>query len=108
MRIEGHTGIVTGGGSGLGAATAKHMASLGAKVAIFDLDTDRGASIASEIGGIVKKVDVEIQHTTASNSCPLRTLFAVSREHVLQACVRKLFVQRRAARHVSLLVYTAF
>lgn len=58
MRIEGHTGIVTGGGSGLGAATAKHLASLGAKVAIFDLDTDRGASIASEIGGIVKKVDV--------------------------------------------------
>ena len=50
--------IVTGGASGLGEATARNLASHGMKVAIFDLNDDRGNSVASEIGGTYHKVDV--------------------------------------------------
>jgi len=58
MEINGQTTIVTGGGSGLGAATARHLASKGARVAIFDFDEVRGAEVAGEIGGRFVKVDV--------------------------------------------------
>ncbi|MBU1175914.1 MAG: SDR family NAD(P)-dependent oxidoreductase, partial [Alphaproteobacteria bacterium] len=51
MDIAGKTAFVTGGGSGLGAATARALAQNGARVAIFDRDTDRGLAVASEIGG---------------------------------------------------------
>ena len=50
--------IVTGGASGLGEATARNLATHGVKVAIFDLNDDRGNSVASEIGGTYHKVDV--------------------------------------------------
>ena len=58
MDIAGVGAIVTGGGSGLGAATARHLAGLGAKVVIFDFDIDRAAGVADEIGGHAIKVDV--------------------------------------------------
>jgi NAD(P)-dependent dehydrogenase (short-subunit alcohol dehydrogenase family) len=49
---------VTGGGSGLGEATARLLAEHGAKVAIFDRDEARGALVASEIGGFFASADV--------------------------------------------------
>jgi NAD(P)-dependent dehydrogenase (short-subunit alcohol dehydrogenase family) len=58
MRIEGLGAIVTGGGSGLGAATARHLAGQGAKVAILDFDGDRAKAVADEIGGLACPVDV--------------------------------------------------
>lgn len=58
MDINAQTAIVTGGGSGLGAATARHLSSLGAKVGILDFDAERGAAVASEISGHFCKVDV--------------------------------------------------
>jgi NAD(P)-dependent dehydrogenase (short-subunit alcohol dehydrogenase family) len=50
--------IVTGGASGLGAATARLLADQGAKVAIFDLDERAGAEEAQRIGGLFCKVNV--------------------------------------------------
>ena len=50
--------IVTGGASGLGAATARRLASRGVKVAIFDFNADAGEAIAKEIGAVFCKVDV--------------------------------------------------
>lgn len=58
MDIAGQVAIVTGGASGLGEATARHFADLGAKVAILDFDADRGAKVAAEIGGFSLKCDV--------------------------------------------------
>ena len=58
MDIKGQAAIVTGGGSGLGAATAKVLADAGAKVAIFDVNMDGAEAIAKDIGGIAIKVDV--------------------------------------------------
>ena len=50
--------IVTGGASGLGAATARRLAKHGVKVALFDLNADAGETLAKEIGGVFCKVDV--------------------------------------------------
>lgn len=58
MLIEGQTAIVTGGGSGLGAATARHLARRGARVAIFDFDGDRAQTVADDTGGLALRVDV--------------------------------------------------
>jgi NAD(P)-dependent dehydrogenase (short-subunit alcohol dehydrogenase family) len=51
MDIRGHAAIVTGGASGLGEATARELARLGAKVAIFDTNADLARKAAAEIGG---------------------------------------------------------
>ncbi|MCA9681278.1 MAG: SDR family oxidoreductase [Myxococcales bacterium] len=50
--------VVTGGASGLGEATARALAAQGVKVAIFDLNDERGPVVAAEIGGVFAKVDV--------------------------------------------------
>lgn len=58
MRIEGEAAVVTGGASGLGAATARALAGRGARVAILDLDAERGTALAAEIGGAFQRADV--------------------------------------------------
>ena len=51
MNIDGHSAIVTGGGSGLGAETARELARRGAKVAVLDINGDGAAGVARDIGG---------------------------------------------------------
>lgn len=58
MKIEGKSALVTGGGSGLGEATARELARLGAKVAVLDLNMDNARRVAQEIGGIAIQADV--------------------------------------------------
>ena len=58
MRMDGVAAVVTGGASGLGAATAEMLARNGARVAILDRDADRGTAKAAEIGGRFFSVDV--------------------------------------------------
>ena len=58
MDIKGHAAIVTGGGSGLGAATASMLAAAGAKVALLDVNMDAANAHAKTIGGIAVKCDV--------------------------------------------------
>ena len=50
--------VVTGGASGLGAATARRLATHGVKVALFDLQADLGERVAAEIGGVFCQVNV--------------------------------------------------
>jgi len=50
--------VVTGGASGLGEGTARAIAATGARVALFDLNAEKGEAIAKEIGGIFCSVDV--------------------------------------------------
>ena len=50
--------VVTGGASGLGAATVRALAAKGVKVAIFDLQKDNGEAIAAEVGGVFCEVNV--------------------------------------------------
>jgi NAD(P)-dependent dehydrogenase (short-subunit alcohol dehydrogenase family) len=58
MNIDGLAAIVTGGASGLGAATARALAASGAKVTLFDLNAEAGVALAAEIGGQFAVVDV--------------------------------------------------
>lgn len=58
MRLDGQVALVAGGGSGLGAATARLLAARGARVAVLDFDADRAAAVAGETGGLALQADV--------------------------------------------------
>ena len=50
MDLEGRSALVTGGAGGLGGATVRHLVDVGMRVAIFDRDGDRAATLAKELG----------------------------------------------------------
>jgi NAD(P)-dependent dehydrogenase (short-subunit alcohol dehydrogenase family) len=58
MDIRGHAAIVTGGASGLGAATARMLAQAGAKVAILDVNAKAAAEVAIDVNGVAIACDV--------------------------------------------------
>jgi NAD(P)-dependent dehydrogenase (short-subunit alcohol dehydrogenase family) len=58
MQLKDQAAIVTGGASGLGAATARRLAKAGAKVAVCDLNAKLAETVATEIGGIAIACDV--------------------------------------------------
>lgn len=58
MKLQGMAAIVTGGGSGLGEATARALADAGAKVALIDANADAANAVAQEIGGLACPADV--------------------------------------------------
>ena len=67
MKLDGSiAAVVTGGASGLGEGTARAIAATGAKVALFDLNEEKGEAIASEIGGVFCKVDVTSDEDVAA------------------------------------------
>ena len=58
MDLKGHAAIVTGGGSGLGAATAERLAEDGARVAVIDRNAEAAQAVAQRIGGLALVGDV--------------------------------------------------
>ena len=58
MQLNNQAALVTGGGSGLGAATARALSSAGAKVAVLDLNIDTATAVAKEVGGMGILCDV--------------------------------------------------
>ena len=58
MRLEGRSALVTGGASGIGAATCRRLAAEGARVAVTDMNLDGAREIADEIGGDAYELDV--------------------------------------------------
>jgi NAD(P)-dependent dehydrogenase (short-subunit alcohol dehydrogenase family) len=84
MRPHGHAAIVTGGASGLGAATARALAAAGAKVAIFDKNADLAARVATEIGGIAVACDVSSAASAVSAMAAAREAHGPAR--VLVSC----------------------
>ncbi len=58
MNVSGHAAIVSGGASGLGAETARHLARAGAKVAVLDVNMSEAEKVAAEIGGLAAECDV--------------------------------------------------
>ncbi|WP_274426405.1 SDR family NAD(P)-dependent oxidoreductase [Chelativorans sp. YIM 93263] len=58
MKPEGIVAVVTGGGSGLGEATARALGRRGARVAIIDLDADRAEAVAADLGGLAIACDI--------------------------------------------------
>jgi NAD(P)-dependent dehydrogenase (short-subunit alcohol dehydrogenase family) len=76
--------IVTGGASGLGAATARRLAKHGVKVALFDLNAEAGEALAKEIGGVFCKVDVTNEEQVDAGFAKARA--AIGQERVLINC----------------------
>jgi len=73
MEFENVAAIITGGASGLGEGAARALAAAGCKVAIFDLQKERGEAVAKELGGIFVECDV-------SSAASAEAAFAKARE----------------------------
>ena len=76
--------VVTGGASGLGEASARALAAKGVKVAIFDLQAEKGRSVAAEIGGIFCEVNVTSDESVDTGFAEARA--AHGQESVLVCC----------------------
>ena len=76
--------VVTGGASGLGAATSRALAAHGVKVAIFDFNEEKGEAIAKEIGGVFCKVDVTSDEQVDAGFAKARA--AHGQERILVNC----------------------
>ena len=85
MEINGTiSAVVTGGASGLGEATARALAKAGARVAIFDMNADKGEKVAREIGGVYCNVNVTSEESVVEGFKRARA--AVGQERVLVNC----------------------
>ena len=85
MEISSNTpAVVTGGASGLGAATARALAAKGAKVAIFDMNQEKGEALAAELGGVFCKVNVTSDEEVDAGFAQARA--AHGQERVLVNC----------------------
>src|SRR5882757_8881400 len=76
--------VVTGGASGLGEATARALAGKGVKVAIFDMQKDKGEAVAADIGGIFCEVNVTSDESVDAGFAKARA--AHGQESVLVCC----------------------
>ena len=77
MDIAGKVAIITGGASGLGEATVRRLARMGAKVAIFDMNEQRGAAVAAELGADVSYHNANV----ASEESVQAAIAAVMQKH---------------------------
>lgn len=76
--------VITGGASGLGEATARALASFGVKVALFDLNQERGQALADQLGGVFCKVDVTSDAEV--DAAFARARAAIGQERILVNC----------------------
>lgn len=85
MRLDGNiSAVITGGASGLGAATARGLAAQGVKVALFDRNEEMGEEVARQTGGIFAKVDVTDQASVEAGFAKARA--AHGAERILVNC----------------------
>ena len=85
MQLDsGIAAVITGGASGLGAATARRLASHGVKVALFDLNADLGEPLAKELGGVFCPVDVSSEEQVAAAFARARSING--QERILVNC----------------------
>jgi NAD(P)-dependent dehydrogenase (short-subunit alcohol dehydrogenase family) len=79
MDVRDIPAIVTGGASGLGAATARELASSGAKVTVFDVNEEGGRRVADEVGGVFARVDITDEHSVTEGIEAGKTAFGPAR-----------------------------
>jgi NAD(P)-dependent dehydrogenase (short-subunit alcohol dehydrogenase family) len=84
MLVDGVSAVVTGGASGLGEAVARLLARNGARVAIFDLNAQRGEAVAKDIGGVYCQVNVTDEASVDAGFAQARG--ANGQERVLVNC----------------------
>jgi NAD(P)-dependent dehydrogenase (short-subunit alcohol dehydrogenase family) len=76
---KGHAALVTGGGSGLGAATGARLAAAGAKIALLDVNVDTARKVATNLGGIAIACDVADADATAAAIAQARSVHGPAR-----------------------------
>ena len=84
MILSGTSAIVTGGASGLGEATARALAKEGVKVAIFDMNAEKGEKVAADIGGVFCHVNVTSDESVDAGFAKARA--AIGQERILINC----------------------
>jgi NAD(P)-dependent dehydrogenase (short-subunit alcohol dehydrogenase family) len=84
VNLSGISAVVTGGASGLGAATARALAKEGVKVAIFDMNAEKGEAVAKEIGGVFCNVNVTNDQSVDEGFAKARA--AIGQERILINC----------------------
>ena len=88
--------VITGGASGLGAATARRLAAHGVRVALFDLDEASGEALAAELRGVFCTVDVTNEAQVDDRFAKARA--AIGQERILVNCAAGI-VLRLEGRH---------
>ena len=86
MKISGSSAIVTGGASGLGAATAGRLVGMGASVVIADLNRAAGAALERELGPQVRFVEADVADEAAMEQAVRAAAEAYGGPHVLVCC----------------------
>jgi NAD(P)-dependent dehydrogenase (short-subunit alcohol dehydrogenase family) len=79
MDIKGHTAIITGGASGLGAASAEVLAAAGAKVALLDINLAAAENVAKKVGGIAVQCDVTGEDSAQTALAQVRKAYGAGR-----------------------------
>jgi len=74
MDISNKVAVITGGASGLGEATVRRFAGLGAKIAIFDMNDERGNAIANELGENVAYFNVDVTNPDSAKAAIAATV----------------------------------
>lgn len=96
MIFENIAAVVTGGASGLGEATARALAGQGSKVALFDLNAERGEAVAQAIGGVFCSVDITSDEAVDAAFAKARA--AHGQERILVNCAGTGNVVKTASR----------
>lgn len=88
--------VITGGASGLGEATARRLAGAGVRVALYDLNEERGEAVAAELNGLFCKVDVTDEASVEAAFA--RSREALGQERILVNCAGVGSAQKTASR----------
>jgi NAD(P)-dependent dehydrogenase (short-subunit alcohol dehydrogenase family) len=86
MQIHDRTFLVTGGGSGLGAACARRLAARGGRVVIADVQKDVGAALASELGEHARFVETDVTSRQSAEACVAAAVSQFGALHGLVNC----------------------
>lgn len=86
MNIEGQSAIITGGGSGMGADTGKHLAAAGAKVALLDMNLEAAEAVAGEIGAGAVAVQCDVSSAESAEAAVAKAREANGPARILVNC----------------------
>ncbi len=86
MQINDKVFLVTGAGSGLGAATARALAEAGAKVVLADLNREAGEKLAAELGANARFVETDVASESSAQNAVATAVAAFGGLHGLVNC----------------------
>jgi NAD(P)-dependent dehydrogenase (short-subunit alcohol dehydrogenase family) len=84
MKISGQSAIITGGASGLGAATAEALKAEGCKVALWDMNAEKGETLAKKLGGVFCNVNVADEESVKAGL--VKSVAAIGTPRILINC----------------------